>query len=654
MAVKVFSVLIPVVGILYITNVPFYLGMSIYRMQYVAVFVTLSTILTFLAVKPTRRSAPDRVPFYDIICALASLAMGGYVAIYYPTLIIYMATISTTNVILGIVAIVLMLEATRRLVGSTVMILAAIFTIYPFVSHLLPGILNTRPLVWQRVVTFFYLNPDGLFGVPAGVVSTIVLAYMIFGAFLFITGGGQFLTDFAMAAVGKYRGGPAKVSVLSSGLFGMIAGSPSAIAATIGVITIPMMKKAGYSSTFAGALQATAATAGTICPPVMSAVAFLIAEFLQMPYAQVALAAAVPAFLYYVALYAQVDLEAPKTGIKGLPREALPSLRKSIKEGWFFIIPLIVLVICLFTLTLSAELSALFATASVVAVACLSRKTRAGLARFVHILENTGRGMLEIGIVSAVAGLIVGAITVTGLGITFSMSLATMAGGNVFLLLLLAAVACIILGMGMPIIAVYIVVVILIGPALIQLGIPPLAAHLFVLYFGAMSFITPPVCIAVYVTAAIAKSGSMRTGFLATRLSIAAYLVPFVFAFSPALLLLGTPLEFIMVFIPTTLGIILIAISLAGYLFRPLNAAERVWAGAAGLALLIPNYLNLKINGIDLPLGLVINGIGLALGILFYLRHRRKVRATRLADVPVTANSEAETINDRLKEGGSK
>jgi len=613
-AVKVLFILLPVTAVIYIVNVPFYLGLSLYTQQYVAVFMTLVLVLAFLTVKPTKTASGSKIPWYDIILSLASIAVGGYVAVFYPYIILNIGRISLEYVILGMISIVIVLEVTRRLVGLPILILAIIFIIYPFFSHLAPGILNTRQFPWQRVLTFLYLNPAGLIGKPAVIVSTIITSFILFGRFLLITGGGQFLTDFAMAAVGKFRGGPAKVSVVATAFFGMLSGSASANAATVGIITIPMMKKTGYPPHVAGAIEAAASTGGGLTPPVMSATAFLIAEFLQMPYAQIALAAAVPSLLYYVALFTQVDLEAVKNNLKGVSSHELPSLKNTIKQGWFFVIPIGVLCICLFYYSLPPAPSALYATASVFLVSFLKKEIRVHTQKLLNILEETGRGMLEIAIISLAAGFIIGSIALTGLGINLSTSLVTIAGANTFFLLLLAAIACIVLGMGMPIIAIYIVVVVLIGPALVELGVKPLAAHLFILYFGAMSFTTPPVCIAVYVAAAIAQAGPMRTGFAATRLAIAAYLVPFVFAFSPALLLMESAKDFAMVFIPTTLGIMTIAIALSGHLFSRLHPVERIWASAAGLAMLIPDHF-------------ICNGTGLVLAVLFVLWHRKRKKS---------------------------
>jgi TRAP transporter 4TM/12TM fusion protein len=612
--VKVLLVLIPICGILYIFNVPFYLGVSLFKQQYVAVFITLTLCASFLTIQANPKAPRDKLPLYDIVFALASLAVGGYIAIFYPQLLVYMGRITPTNIILGAISIILVLEAGRRLLGWPLVILGTLFIIYPFFSHLTPGILHTRQFPWERVLIFLYLNSSSLVGLPSIVASIIVLSFILFGRFLFMVGGGEFLTDLAMSSVGKYRGGPAKVAIVASAFFATLSGSASANVVTTGVISIPLMKRTGYAPQFAGAVEAAASTAGTITPPVMAAAAFLIAEFLEISYAKVAIAAAVPALLYYVALYTQVDLEAAKNHLSGLTRQELPSLVGTIRRGWLLIIPIGVLIYCLFILFLTPALSGLYATAAVFLVSWFRKETRVGLRKLLNILEDTGRGMLEIAVICMVAGFVIGAITLTGLGISLSSSLVSLSGGNVLLLLVFAAMACIVLGMGMPITAIYIVVAILIAPALIQLGIEPLAAHLFILYFGAMSFVTPPICIAAYVAASIAHSEPLRTGFTATRLAIAAYLVPFVFALAPVLLLLGSVTDFALIFLSTSIGILMVAIALAGHLFHKLGLLGIIWAAVAGLSLLIPNQL-------------IINGVGLGLAALLFLWQQRKGKA---------------------------
>ncbi len=611
--IKLWLGIIPVVGTLYALNVPSYLGVIIYKQQYLGLFLTLILSSTFLIARATKTTPRDKLPWHDVLLAILSLVVGGYVAIFYPYLIPRLGYISATNLILGAITIILVFEAARRLFGWAVVIIGAIFVLYAPYAYLLPGILHCRQIPWERVLTFLYLSPDALLGIPLAVAGVIVLGFILFGRCLFAIGGGQFLSDSALALMGKYRGGPAKAAIVASCFFGTLSGSASANVATTGIITIPLMKRTGYKAPFAAAVEAVASTGGLLMPPVMAATAFIIAEFLEISYAKVAIAALIPAILYYIAVFIQVDGEAVKEGLKGLPPQELPSLRKVMKHGWLFVIPVIVLIYCLFVLYLRPETSAIYAVGATLLISLFRKETRTVLGRILTILGDTGRALLDVGIICGLAGFIVGAVSLTGLGLSFSQALLDISGGNVFILLVLAAIGSVILGMGMPITATYILLVILIAPALIQLGIPPLAAHLFILYFGAMSFLTPPICIAAYVASSIAGSEPMRTGFLGMRLGIVAYVVPFVFCYAPALLLMGPIKDIVLVVVAVTLGVILIAMAFEGYLFDKLNRLKRIGFMLGGFMLIVPHLMT--------------NGIGLLLGVsLFLWEYRRRSR----------------------------
>jgi TRAP transporter 4TM/12TM fusion protein len=372
---------------------------------------------------------------------------------------------------------------------------------------------------------------------------------------------------------------------------------------TTGSVTIPLMKKTGYPPHFAGAVEATASSGGQIMPPIMGAAAFLMATFLGIPYEKVAMSAALPAVLYYMAVFIQVDLEAAKNGLKGLPSEMLPKLFVVFRMRWPFLIPLFVLIYALFIRMIEADRAGLYATASVFFICCLRREDRLDLKRIAKILKETGEGMLEVGVICSAAGLIIGIVSLTGLGFTFSQALVSLAGGSTFLLLILGAAGAIILGMGMTVTAAYLLMVILIAPALIQLGIAPLNAHLFVFYFAVMSFLTPPICLAVYAAASLADADMMKTAFQAIKLGVAAYIVPFLFAYHPSLLLQGNILEIIHATITAMIGISLVAIGIEGFLFRELNWLKRVLLILGGLGCMIPGW---KSDLIGLALGIPI------------------------------------------------
>jgi TRAP transporter 4TM/12TM fusion protein len=579
---------IPGCGIIYVLRIPDRLGFVPFREQYLGLFLTLVLVSTFLNVPATKYSLRNRLSWYDLLLTLISVAAGGYLFLFYPELMYVIGRILPANVILGGITVLLVLEACRRLFGYMVMGLGLFFILYGHFSYLLPGILGSREIPWVRLFTFFYLDPGALLGVPLYLVSTVIFAFMLFGRCLFAVGGGQFVSDIAMGLLGKYRGGPAKVAVIASALFGSISGSASANVATTGIITIPLMKKVGYSPDFAAAVEATASTGGLLLPPVMAAVAFIIAEFLEISYAKVAIAAAVPAILYYIAVYLQLHLRALRDDLRGLPPDSLPSVKKVIKRGWVYVLPMIALIYFLFVLYLSPDLSAIYAGALALLVGLFMKEGRISAGTFLSIFMSTGQAVLEVAAICAVAGFIIGSLSITGLGVSLSNTILVISGGNTALLLVMAAMTSFVLGMGMPLIGTYLLLVILIAPALVESGVPPLAAHLFVMYFGTLSFLTPPVCISAYVAAGIANSNPMRTGFQAVRLGIVAYIVPFVFVYSPALLLMGTPKDIAFVVATALLGIISLAIGLEGYLFNKIGIAKRMAFVLSGLMLILP------------------------------------------------------------------
>jgi TRAP transporter 4TM/12TM fusion protein len=381
------------------------------------------------------------------------------------------------------------------------------------------------------------------------------------------------------------------VAVIASGLFGSLSGSASANVAVTGVVSIPLMKKTGYIPHFAGAVEATASTGGLVLPPVMGITAFMMAEFLGMPYYQIAISAAVPAVLYYVALLAQVHLEAVRSGIEGLPREEIPSLTQVLRGGWFYLIPIVGLLYFIFILRLNPTSSAIYSGFIFLIVGAFKRANRKQFGQKIsHILQDTGRQVLIVAAACSLAGLVIGSVSLTNLGLSLSKTLIAVSGGSAFLLLVLAAMGAIVLGMGMPIAPTYIMLVILIAPALVEIGIEPLAAHLFINFFGAMSFVTPPVCVAAFVAAGLAGSTPMRVGFTAARLGIAAYVVPFSFCYATGLLLRGSPQEIIGAIVPTTLGIMFLAVGLSGHLFSRLGLLIRCFFIMGGLLLLTPYF----------------------------------------------------------------
>lgn len=586
------------------------LGQAFFKEQYLGLFLALALGAIFLGVRGHSRAPAQQVPWYDWLLCVAGLTVGGYVVVMYPSIAYRLGVLTPDKVLLGALAIGLVLEATRRLVGWVMVALALAFILYAKFAYFLPGLFYAKGSSWERISAYLYLDTNGLFGFPLAVTASIVVAFIFFGQLLAAAGGDKFLTDLALVAMGRYRGGPAKVAVVSSSLFGTVSGSAVSNVVVDGAITIPMMKRTGYPAHLAAAIEAVASTGGQLMPPVMGVAAFLIAEYLAIPYAEVALAAVIPALLYYLALFVQVDLEAAKHRLAGLPRSQLPEFRRVMRRGWSFLIPLVVLIYTLMIASWQAGKAGMAAVITTLLVGVLQREDRLTVKKFLAAVEDTGRILLDLVVITAVAGFVIGVLQLSGLGFKFSLVLVNVAGGNVLVLLILTAVVCIILGMGMPTTVIYVMLAVLVGPALVQLGIVPLAAHLFLFYFGMLSMITPPVCLAAYAAASLARADFMKTGWAGARLGIVAYVVPFVFAFHPALLLNGSAAEIVLAILTAGVGVTLLGIGCAGHLFKPLGRAKRAAACLAGLLLIPPP------TGGGLIFGWPGNAAGLALGLL--------------------------------------
>lgn len=584
--------IIPMVGIVGITNIPSYFRISIHLQQFIAMVYGLVLGLSFIHLPARRGQTLDRLPWYDLLFSFISILAGLYIAVYYQQIMIDVGIIMTHRVVLGICAVLLTMEAARRVVGMPFLIIVSVFIVYALFASYFPGDLYTRSISYDNLATYLYLDPQGLLGIPMVVAATIVLIFLLFGQCVSTVGVSKLFNDIAFALMGRFRGGPAKVAVFASSLFGMISGSAVANVATIGVFTIPLMKKSGYKPYFAGAVEAVSGTGGQIMPPIMGAAAFIMATFVGVPYAQVALAAVVPALLYYIAVFMQVDLRAARDNLVGLPRERLPRARNVLKENWPYVIPFAVLVYTLFVMWMEAEFAGLVSIlVTVILGFMMTRRTGFTLKRLLLVFRDAGKGLLEVGVTSAGAGLIIGVLSITGLAFTFSSVLVNLAKGNVFLLLVLSAFGSVVLGMGMPVTASYLLMVVLTAPALVNLGMPVLIAHLFVFYYGVLSFLTPPVCLAAYAAASLAEANMTQTAFQAMRLGIAAYLVPFIFAYKPALLLKGTMIQILEACTFGVIGVMFIAVGVEGFLFRSLRLWKRAVLVAGGIVVMVPGFL---------------------------------------------------------------
>jgi TRAP transporter 4TM/12TM fusion protein len=537
----------------------------------------------------------------DWLLVAASMVTIGYLWLNHKYLydrFVFVDDLHTADLILGTAFILLVLEATRRAIGWAMPITALAFVAYAlFVAKVAPG----------SVVEINYLTTEGIFGIPLSVSATYVILFILFGAFVERSGAGKMFMDFALSLTGHSVGGPAKVAVITSGLFGTISGSAVANVMTTGTFTIPMMMRLGYRPAFAGAVEAVASTGGQIMPPIMGAAAFVMAEFLGVSYLTVAVFALIPALLYYVAVFVAVHFEALRTGMKGLPREECPRLLPVLKERGHLFLPLVIIVAVLIS-GYSAPFAALFGILSVVPVALMRKSTRSeiNLKGIIDALDSGARGALSIAAACACAGIVIGAIAQTGLGLTFTSFVLAVAQDSLIPALMLTMLAGIILGMGLPTTPAYIIQVALLVPALVKLGIVVQAAHLFVFYFAILSAITPPVALAVYAACGLSRSNLWETGWAAVKLGATGYIVPFMFAFSPALLLLGPWPEASLATLTALIGVTCLAGSLHSYFFLgPASAWQRVALLVAAICLIKPGWITDIAGGVALALVLL-------------------------------------------------
>jgi TRAP transporter 4TM/12TM fusion protein len=582
--------------VLYVSDFFDYLGFYLYGAHRALVY-SFALTLVFLLLPASRKTPQDRLPWYDALLAVASASSALYIFFNWEQVTRFYGQPTPVLLVLGGIMLATTLEAARRTVGLAVAILGGVFIFYVMFGNHFPGFLLTRGYSYERMIGHFYTSDGALFGLAMEIFSGIVAMYVIFGQFIQVSGAGDFFLNLGRSVVGKYRGGPAKVAVFASSLFGTVSGSAVANVVVDGPITITMMKRLGYRPSFAAAVEAAASNGGQIMPPVMGAAAFLMAEILAVPYWSVAVAAFLPALLYYVALYFMLDFEAAKSGLRGLDRENIPSLVQTLREGWFFLIPLLVLVFFVGYLGYNVAKSGLYATLTLVAASYLRKETRLGPRKIRMALEQGALAFTELGPVAGVIGLIMSAVSLTGLGMTLTTGLIEASGGHLWLLLVLTAIAAIIMGMGASTLLVYIVLAIFIAPALTKMGVAPLPAHLFVLYFGVMSLVTPPVALAAYAAAVIAKASFWRTGWEASRLGIVGYIVPFIFVYQPALLLRGTAGEVLTAAGTSIVGTVALAGAMAGYFFGLASWWQRVLLGLGSLTLIYPGWTTDLIGG---------------------------------------------------------
>ena len=571
-----------------------FVGLLFLPEQYLAATFAAALALVFLHYPATQATTRGPLPWYDALLAIIGFATGAYVTYDFADLSTRMFEAPIEGLITSSILLVLTAEGLRRTVGAPLVIILAFFIVYSLVGHLVPGAMQTREVQFDRMMVYLGVDTSALFGLIMMVGVTVVIPFLFFGQLLSESGGAGFFNDLSLGLMGRFRGGAAKIAILASSLFGTISGVVVSNILATGVITIPLMKKSGFSPQQAAAIEATASNGGQLMPPVMGAVAFVMADFLQRPYRDIVIAALVPSVLYYISLFIQVDLEAAKMGIKRVPEEDIPRLAPVLKSGFVFIIPFAVLIYLLFWENREAEFAALIAALVVagVGMAFGYKGLRMKFRVLIDALTATGLASLDILIISAAAGFIGGILQATGFGFALTLLLVKIGAGNLVALLIIAAILCIVLGMGMPTIGVYVLLSVLVAPSLVEVGFSPLASHMFILYLGMMSMITPPVAIGAFFAASLAGAPPMRTGFVAMRLGWTAYIVPFLFMFSPALLLQsGSTTETAVAIATAIIGVWLISTGMVGYLAGQMVRWLRVGFVLSGIGLLIPDQI---------------------------------------------------------------
>ena len=583
-------------------------------------FLALVVVMGYLTYPASKHHVRHNfIPWYDFVFMIVGAACFMYYCLSYDSLIKVLTSASRMTwfqVTVGVVGLLCIMELCRRCVGIPILCVAGVLLVYTF----------STGIGMKRVLYTLFFTTSGIMGTPVQVCAKYIVVFIIFGAFLERTGIAAFFIDLANSLVGRFSGGPAKVAVISSALCGMVSGSSVGNTVTTGSVTIPMMKKTGYKGEFAGAVEAAASTGGQIMPPIMGAAAFLMAEYMNVTYAEVALRAILPAVLYFTGIFIAVHLEAKKLGLKGIDKAELPVLGKLMTK-LYLLLPLIVLVALVTTNTRTMQFSATIAILCAIVVSLFDKDNRITINKILEALEAGGKGTITVAVACAMAGVIAGCITATGLaskliGAVIAASNAVPLVDPMMVALFLTMVCCIILGMGVPTTANYCIMASTCAPILITIGVPKIAAHFFVFYFGIVADITPPVALAAYAGSAIAKSNPMKTGINATKLAIGAFVVPYIFCLNPAMLLIDvTPLGVVQIIITSLVGIFGVAAAMNGYLYRKLNWAARIAICVAGLMMMDP--------------GLVTDVIGIALmAVIMLIQY---LGAKKSAQPPVSA-----------------
>ena len=566
-------------------------------------FMALIILMGFL-IYPARKgdNRENYMPWYDIVMMILGTGAFLYYTFNANAIILQGTRFLPYQIVIGIIGILALVEVTRRCVGVPILCVAFFFVVYALSFGL------TNPEFFGRVRYFvrnLFYTKEGIFSTPVNVCSKYIVVFIIFGAFLERTGISNFFIQLANCVAGRFSGGPAKVSVISSALCGMVSGSSVGNTVTTGSVTIPMMKKTGYKAEFAGAVEAAASTGGQIMPPIMGAAAFLMADFIGVPYSSILSRAILPAILYFAGIFITVHLEAKRLGLSGIPKEELPKFKLLVRKI-YLLLPLVMLVVWVSGNYMTMQRAASFAIVLSIVVSLFDKENRITLPKFFDALEAGGKSTITVATACGVAGIISGSITMTGLANELINGIIAISNNHLIIALFLTMLCCIVLGMGVPTTANYCIMAATCAPILIRMGVPALAAHFFVFYFGIVADITPPVALAAYAGSAIAKANPMKTAFNASRLAIAVFIVPYVFCFSPALLMIDTnAMEVIRIVITSFIGIFGVAAGLEGYLKKEMNPLQRILFVVAGLMLIFPSWIT-DIVGIVLIVAVIV------------------------------------------------
>lgn len=600
--------------------------MNIQEIYRNAIFLTFLLVLTFLLYPATKHSSKTKITVVDYIWAIFGFAGGAYILLNYSNIHnVKLSEPTTIDYIFAFITIAVLLEVSRRTIGLFIPLLSMVALFFALFGPWFPGIFGHAGFSFERLLYRLYMTTEGIFGMTFSIATTYIVIFILFGAFLNASGATRLFNDLALAIAGQRRGGPAQVAVLSSALTGMLSGSAVANVATTGTFTIPLMKSIGLKPRFAAAVEATASTGGMIMPPIMGAAAFIMAGFLGVSYNIIVLAAIIPATLYYSALIIAIDIEAKKQGLKGISKENIPDVIEVIKSRGVLVLPIFIVI-----LTLMTGFTALFAGFAGI-FACIiaswltkDRENRIGIKTAINALIEGARGSIQVAVACATVGIIIAVITMTGLGSTLAYNIIQISGNNLAIILVLIMITSIVLSMGLPSTALYIVVAVAAAPALIEAGVNPIAAHFFVFWFGALSNITPPVALASYTAAGIARADAMQTSWTAVKLCLPGFLLPFMIVYNPALVMqteatgMDAALQIIFAFITSILGVFALATAVFNFFTTDMKIFERIAMAIAALLLIIPELITSAIG-----LGIII------LVLAIHLPRAKKVNTQR-------------------------